>query len=293
MHLQSAVFDDNNEMMLLVADYVSDIDLTCDDLIIKINIMKTKQILLIAIICLFPRFLFSQEKGRIIYTDFEPDSIFAITYNQRVFDINYDSIPDFKFIKVGTSGGDYNHIEMYDNWSVGCCLEDTDTISLYNINNWDYYWWMIYFEGDYSDYNFALKHYVKGVGLYYGWIRLRYQFDYEIRKYTITLHDMAYCTIPNCPLMFGQKDFEDIEENEYATANASLFPNPAEDKLSLQVSGNVSCKNVEIYGIDGRMLKSQNEDFENIDVSNLSSGLYIAKIKLSDGNVFTEKVVVK
>ena len=104
---------------------------------------------------------------------------------------------------------------------------------------------------------------------------------------------MAYCTIPNYPLMFGQKDFMDIEENEYATTKASLFPNPVEDRLSLQLSGNVSCKNVGIYGIDGRLLKSQNDNFENIDVSDLPTGLYIAKINLNDGTVFTEKVVVR
>ena len=76
--------------------------------------MKTRTLLLLTMVLSLSFPLFSQEDDRIIYTDFESGNTFAITYNQIVFDINYDSIPDFRFIKVGTSGGDYNNIEMYD-----------------------------------------------------------------------------------------------------------------------------------------------------------------------------------
>lgn len=253
--------------------------------------MKTRTLLLLTMVLSLSFPLFSQEDDRIIYTDFESGNTFAITYNQIVFDINYDSTPDFRFIKVGTSGGDYNNIEMYDGWSVGTCMNDTDTIPL--CNNWDSYWWMFYYEGDHYDYNFALKHNVEGVGLYYGWIRLRYQFDPEIKKYTATIYDMAYCTIPNYPLIFGQSNFTDVDENGYELPEAKLFPNPANDKLSLRISGDISCDNVMIYSIDGRLLKMQNDDFENIDVSDLSGGIYITKITLDNGITYTDKIVIK
>ena len=45
------------------------------------------------------------------------------------------------------------------------------------------------------------------------------------------------------------------------------------------------------YGIDGRLLKTQNSDFDNIDVSNLSSGVYIMKIYLGNEENYTEKFV--
>ena len=261
---------------------------------LNFNIMKTKTLLLLAFVSLFPNMLFSQEKGMIIYTDFEPDSIYAFAgYGQIVFDINYDSTPDFRFVKEGNSGGDMDYIKVYVNWKLGFCEDDSDTVSL--CTKWYDYCqlWDYEYEGDHIDCNLALRHWVPGEGLYYGWLKAKYQFDNEIKEYTITLYDMAYCTIPNYPLRFGQKDFVDIEENEYAAANVKLFPNPVEDRLSLQLSGNASCESVEIYGIDGRLLKSQNDDFENIDVSSLSRGLYIAKINLSDGNVYTDKIVVR
>ena len=49
------------------------------------------------------------------------------------------------------------------------------------------------------------------------------------------------------------------------------------------------CSVAQYVSIDGRMLKSQNTDFENIDVSGLSMGVYFVKIRLQEGSVFTEK----
>ena len=247
--------------------------------------MKTKTLFLIAFICLSSYSLFSQEKGRIIYTDFEPDSvIYPVWFAGNPLDINYDGIKEIRFKREPRLG--YGELLVDDNnWDIKKLLNDDIPLSSYTN-------WSSYMEIPHGDFHVGLRHYVGNENYYYGWIRFNVR-NLGDEGPLITIHDMAYCTIPNYPLMFGQKDFMDIEENEYATANASLFPNPVEDRLSLQLSGNASCKNVEIYGIDGRLLKSQNDNFENIDVSDLPTGLYIAKINLNDGTVFTEKVVVR
>ena len=247
--------------------------------------MKTKTLFLIAFICLSSYSLFSQEKGRIIYTDFEPDSvIYPVWFAGNPLDINYDGIKEIRFKREPRLG--YGELLVDDNnWDIKKLLNDDIPLSSYTN-------WSSYMEIPHGDFHVGLRHYVGNENYYYGWIRFNVR-NLGDEGPLITIHDMAYCTIPNYPLMFGQKDFMDIEENEYATANASLFPNPVEDRLSLQLSGNASCKNVEIYGIDGRLLKSQSDDFENIDVSDLPTGLYIAKINLNNGAVFTEKVVVR
>ena len=247
--------------------------------------MKTKTLFLIAFICLSSYSLFSQEKGRIIYTDFEPDSvIYPVWFAGNPLDINYDGIKEIRFKREPRLG--YGELLVDDNnWDIKKLLNDDIPLSSYTN-------WSSYMEIPHGDFHVGLRHYVGNENYYYGWIRFNVR-NLGDEGPLITIHDMAYCTIPNYPLMFGQKDFMDIEENEYATANASLFPNPVEDRLSLQLSGNASCKNVEIYGIDGRLLKSQNDNFENIDVSDLPTGLYIAKINLNNGAVFTEKVVVR
>lgn len=81
---------------------------------------------------------------------------------------------------------------------------------------------------------------------------------------------MAYCTIPDYPLLFGQTDFVDVEEYEYNQSGVELFPNPVNDMLTLQLSEDVVCDEVNIYGIDGRLLKTQNSDLDKIDLSSIS-----------------------
>ena len=85
----------------------------------------------------------------------------------------------------------------------------------------------------------------------------------------------------------------DIEENEYAATDVRLYPNPVEDRLSLQLPDNIHCEKVKIYGIDSRLLKAQDDDFESIDLSRLAQGVYIVKINLNEGQIYTEKIVVK
>ena len=140
------------------------------------------------------------------------------------------------------------------------------------------------------EYKMGFRKAVNG-GWCYGWLRCTIILFPNYGGCTFKLIDMAYCTIPDYPLVFGQTEFMDIDENEYDISDARLFPNPAEDRLSLRLSEDVSCMNVEIYGIDGRLLKSQNDNFENIDVSGLCSGIYIAKIYLEDGTIVSKKIV--
>ena len=281
--------------------------------------MKTKTLLLLAFVSLFPNMLFSQEKGMIIYTDFEPDSVVQgyacntfprhlSAENQRDsllnFDmnINYDDLWDFGFYAEHDSKWLlWVDIDLNANWKYRICNptdpEDLSQLDYVYAGGVNYVYSIeLGYEPTVKEKKIALRHNTPE-GICYGWLSISVTSGSptsgEVYMTTITIHDMAYCTIPNYPLRFGQKDFVDIEENDYAAANVKLFPNPVDDMLSIQLSGNASCENVEIYGIDGRLMKSQNYDFENIDVSSLSSGLYIAKINLSDGNVYTDKIVVK
>ena len=50
-------------------------------------------------------------------------------------------------------------------------------------------------------------------------------------------------------------------------------------------------QSVEIYAIDGRLLKSQISNFETVDVSKLNAGIYILKVNMADGKEFTERIV--
>jgi uncharacterized Ntn-hydrolase superfamily protein len=67
----------------------------------------------------------------------------------------------------------------------------------------------------------------------------------------------------------------------------SLVPNPAEDRLSIQLQ-NMNLLEVELFDVHGRMILSEttiNESSYTLDVSDLSSGLYFASLRTTNGIV--------
>lgn len=65
------------------------------------------------------------------------------------------------------------------------------------------------------------------------------------------------------------------------------YPNPTKDLLNINFTDENECQSVAIYSSDGRLLKlQQNDNFEKIDIADLTSGLYLIKVKMNDGKDF-------
>lgn len=76
--------------------------------------------------------------------------------------------------------------------------------------------------------------------------------------------------------------------NENAAAKFMVYPIPAENEIQIQAEG---FQKAEIYSVTGqKMIESQQN---NMNVSQLSSGLYIIKVYDLDGNCSTQRFVVK
>jgi hypothetical protein len=94
----------------------------------------------------------------------------------------------------------------------------------------------------------------------------------------------------DCDAVYNQ--WHSVDET-IANNGFVVYPNPAKDIISISLSDNIECQSVEIYSIDGRLLKSQNNNFDKINIANLIPGLYLIKLRMSDGKEFSEKIVVK
>ena len=268
--------------------------------------MKTK--ILLAILCVCFSINIHSQEGEMIYTDFEPDSIFVVPYNSHVisFDIDYDGDNDFRFYTDDGTGGLFYHlIRCYGaypwTWQVAPHYGSIDTIPNIPTRLWHIYHVFessstVPYEGLYreEELEVAIRHDIDDTSSCYGWVRFQSKYGWGIPP-TVTIYDMAYCTVPNYPLRVGQKSFDDTLINDTSEfKDYVLFPSPANDKITLKFNNhyyNTTDNEIKIYGIDGRLLKTQNSDFDNIDISNLSSGVYIMKIYLGNGKIFTEKFV--
>jgi hypothetical protein len=70
-----------------------------------------------------------------------------------------------------------------------------------------------------------------------------------------------------------------------------FYPNPTQDMLRMQYSPDVQPARVELYDLQGRLVRTQSKAFESIDMSQLPAGTYTLRVTLEDGSAYSDKVV--
>lgn len=88
-------------------------------------------------------------------------------------------------------------------------------------------------------------------------------------------------------------DSEEAEETILSTTKfnidqTAIYPNPATNFFNVKA---VDLKNIKIYSQDGKLLL-KTEKSENININNLSNGIYIVRIETSKGQI-SKKLIVK
>jgi|GEM_PF-4414961 len=73
--------------------------------------------------------------------------------------------------------------------------------------------------------------------------------------------------------------------------NLILYPNPAQERLYIQVESSRPIKELAVYGLDGKRLIQQAGQTNSVDLSGLTKGMYILVASFSDGTVVREKFV--
>ena len=81
-----------------------------------------------------------------------------------------------------------------------------------------------------------------------------------------------------------------VDEN-VADRVISVYPNPASGIISVSFDDNANCHSVEIFSLDGRLVKAQSANFDVIDISSLASGLYVIKVRMKDGREYNDRIV--
>ena len=99
----------------------------------------------------------------------------------------------------------------------------------------------------------------------------------EFGFYTIEVVDAANCTVTLDSIFVDQVD---AVYNPSKFKDVRIYPNPAQDKLFVQIEGNI--QEALISGIDGRLYKRIGQPLNNeLNVHELQAGWYI--LRISDG----------
>ncbi len=114
--------------------------------------------------------------------------------------------------------------------------------------------------------------------------------DYSYQSCKYDSQELVYSTqnthFRDCEIITDYTD-----EHLVGNQDIEVYPNPAQNTVSITFSDGIDCQSVEIYALDGRMLKSQISNLETVDVSKLNAGIYILKVNMADGSEFTERIV--
>ncbi|WP_051238808.1 T9SS type A sorting domain-containing protein [Gaetbulibacter saemankumensis] len=78
---------------------------------------------------------------------------------------------------------------------------------------------------------------------------------------------------------------EALSNEKFAIKNISLFPNPAEDILTLTIPNGVNLKAISIYNILGKEVINKPYLGNKINISNLTTGMYLLKLSTSNSDI--------
>ena len=71
----------------------------------------------------------------------------------------------------------------------------------------------------------------------------------------------------------------------------SLYPNPISDVIHLNLTGNTNIQKIDVFDKNGRKIKSFDSNENILDISDLSSGIYILKVSDELRNTYIRKLI--
>lgn len=101
---------------------------------------------------------------------------------------------------------------------------------------------------------------------------------------TQNYNGFSQCTVPNS-----------ASGNEQAQKDFTIFPSPATDFITLQLSARIEeieVKGISVYNVEGKMIQHINGLSRNIDLRSVPKGLYFVKLELLNSSI-TKKCIVQ
>jgi hypothetical protein len=103
----------------------------------------------------------------------------------------------------------------------------------------------------------------------------------DLKIYNYVLSEADITSLYNNNTLSSQ----DFSQNNL---EVKLYPNPANDILNIETT--LELKSIEIFNIQGQKVLESNQ--KQINVSNLSNGMYMVKIQDLESNLVTKKVII-
>lgn len=96
-------------------------------------------------------------------------------------------------------------------------------------------------------------------------------------------------------LALGSESLPTQVDDAAGTGNIQLYPMPVNDKLCISFSEADIRADFSVYDLNGQQLYSShiNSPYEEVEMQNFASGVYVVKIATAGGKISTYKIVKK
>ena len=83
-----------------------------------------------------------------------------------------------------------------------------------------------------------------------------------------------------------------LEIDSFSKNGLSIFPNPSKNEFTINNANQLTLTKAKLFDLSGKLLLTQNiENTNSINISNLSSGLYLVSVEDTLGNQYQTKLV--
>ena len=261
--------------------------------------------------------------AQIVYTDVNPDTTINTNGGVYALDLNNDGITDFnitfntttipqgtnRYIRITPLGANKVGNDLSYPYpsalSINTLIDSSSSSWLGNANQSliSRIWFIPWPRGgsplwqNRGNWNGASDKYIPlqldvSSQKYYGWARL----DVATIAASFTVKDYAYNSIPNQSILAGDTGTvpTGIFENSFA-ASINLFPNPANNHLSITLGSDNKNVEVAIADITGKIVYTTSVYETNmigVNTSEFAEGIYLVQIQ-SGEFISTKKLIIK
>lgn len=228
----------------------------------------------------FNEIIFSVDNNIPWIEDFKNTGISGIAALDDLM-ITYQFSVDSFFVHQGAGKTYFTIITSFDFLNVSALIDDFEAIS--DINS-------VYASGNLNRFNYTgIPYYIMNEPVEACDIDV----DGEVYSFTLYSGDcMAMCAYSKTWTVHVTEDCEVLSTLENEISDVSIYPNPTSDILYLQ-DLNAEIKTVEIYSIQGKLVRTFSQNVSEINVSQLNLGIYFLKIMTSDGRKTIQRFIKK
>ena len=101
----------------------------------------------------------------------------------------------------------------------------------------------------------------------------------------------AFASPNSISVVVIKDNYDNLEELGIHIRPYDFYPNPSHNELHLHYSPDVQPARIDLYDLQGRLIHTQNQSFECLNLNGFAAGQYLMKVTMKDGKTFIDKVV--